>query len=303
MPTRTAWGALLVAVVSIFQTGCAPRPTPGASSTPGAREEIAVMAFNLRYADTIPPNAWAARRAIVREVIARANPDLIGTQEGLYQQVKDLDADFPAYDWIGLGREGGSRGEFMAVFYRAGRFEPLEYDHYWLSATPDEIGSRSWGNTIPRMVTWVRFRDRVADRDFVLVNTHFDHQSQPARDSSAALIMRQSERWGPNVPVILTGDFNAAAGENPVHALLTGAAGFTDTWMAAGGADTLGTYHAYRGVDAARGVRRIDWILVRGPVTTLSTAILTDRHDGRYPSDHFPVVATVRLDPPASRGR
>ena len=283
--------------IAIAQSACSPRAARDPSSGNGDNATIRVMTFNVRYADTIPPNAWSTRRALVRDVIARASPDLIGTQEGLYQQVKDVAGDFPDYDWIGLGREGGSRGEFMAVFYRASRFEPLDYDHYWLSATPGEIGSRSWGNTIPRMVTWVRFRDVASGRELVLINTHLDHQSQPARDSSAALIARRSRRWDEQVPVILTGDFNAAAGDNTVYALLTGEAGFADTWMLAGGADTLGTYHAYRGLAAARGVRRIDWILVRGPVTTLSTAILTDEWSGRYPSDHFPVVATLRLEP------
>ncbi len=283
-------------LLTIATLACGPLAPPVTTSGSAASTyTLDVMTFNLRYADTIPPNAWVTRRALVREVIARANPDLIGTQEGLHRQVKDIDADFTEYDWIGLGREGGSHGEFMAVFYRASRFEPLEYDHYWLSATPSEIGSRSWGNSIPRMVTWIRFRDRPTDREFVLINTHLDHQSQPAREASAALIAEHARQWGPTVPVILTGDFNAAAGDNPVHALLTSAAGFTDTWSVAGGPDTLGTFHGYRGTEAARDVRRIDWILVRGPVATLSTSILTDQRDGRYPSDHFPVVATVRL--------
>ena len=118
-------------------------------------------------------------------------PDLIGTQEGLYPQIKDIAADQPAYDWIGLGRDGGSRGEFMAIFYRRDRFEPLEYEHFWLSDTPDVIASSTWGNGVRRMVTWAKFRDRTTGREFYFWNTHLDHEVQFAREKSAELIRQR----------------------------------------------------------------------------------------------------------------
>jgi endonuclease/exonuclease/phosphatase family metal-dependent hydrolase len=96
-------------------------------------------------------------------------------------------------------------------------------------------------------------------------------------------------------PVILLGDFNAGAGENPVYSQLTGPGGFTDTWVAAGNADTLGTFHEFKGVRAALGARRIDWILLRGPVTVVSSAIITDSRGSQLPSDHFPVMAQLRV--------
>src|ERR1041385_8877637 len=134
---------------------------------------LCVMTYNLRYASPHPPDAWPDRRPLMRECIRNASPDLLGTQEGLYQQLRDLAADLPEYDWIGLGREGGSKGEFMAVFFRKSRFEPVAFDHFWLSDTPDIVGSATWGNTSRRMVTWVRFRDRQTGREFYFFNTHF----------------------------------------------------------------------------------------------------------------------------------
>src|SRR5262245_31952743 len=117
-----------------------------AALTAGAFEAVAaettnstlcLMTFNLRYASDRPPNSWAQRRPVMGDCIRSVNPDVIGTQEGLYRQLKDLQTDLPEYAWIGLGRDGGSRGEFMAVFYRTERFEALEYDHFWLSDTPN----------------------------------------------------------------------------------------------------------------------------------------------------------------------
>ena len=277
--------ALLVAA------GCAT-----VSQAPSVRDTLDVMTFNIRYAHTEPPNLWPDRLPVIVELVERRMPDVIGTQEGLYHQLRDLDSALVGYDWIGTGRDGGSRGEFMAVFYRTDRLEPLEYDHYWLSDTPGVAGSRSWGNRYARMVTSVRFRDRMSGKEFVFVNTHLDHESQVSRERSAALIVERLSAVAADVPLVLLGDFNAGAGENPVHASLTGAGGFTDTWTAAGNADTSGTFHGFKGVAEASGKRRIDWILVRGPVSVLSSEIVTDARAGQLPSDHFPVVARLRVN-------
>jgi len=256
--------------------------------------ELSVMTFNLRYASDTPPNDWAVRRPVVAELLRQFAPDVLGTQEGLYRQLTDLSDDLPEYDWIGLGRVGGSRGEFMAVFYLRERLEPLEYDHFWLSDTPEVIGSASWGNNVRRMVTWVRFRERATGGEFYFVNTHFDHQSQPSRERSAELVARRIEAWQTDLPVLLVGDFNAIAGDNPVYDRLVSKAGFTDTWTAAAErGPQVATFHNYVGPIADG--PRIDWILARGRVESLSSEIVTYARDGQYPSDHFPVAARLRL--------
>jgi endonuclease/exonuclease/phosphatase family metal-dependent hydrolase len=264
------------------------------SETPDRAQSLEVMTFNLRYASAEAPNAWSARRPVFRELLQQEAPDLIGTQEGLYSQLMDLEADLPAYAWIGLGRDGGSHGEFMAVFYRRDRLMPLEYDHFWLSDTPDRIGSHSWGNKYNRMVTWVRFRDRHSGCEFYAVNTHFDHQVQAAREKSARLLLAKVKEFRPQLPVLLLGDFNAAAAENPVYDRLTAADAFADTWEAVHENEPeFGTFHDFKGIPGAKESRRIDWVLSRGPVGVHSVRIVTFERDGQYPSDHFPVVAQV----------
>lgn len=255
---------------------------------------LRVMTFNVRYAGAQAPNAWHQRRPVASALIRQQSPDVVGTQEGLYGQLKDLEADLPAYDWIGLGREGGSRGEFMAVFYRKDRLEPLQFDHYWLSDTPDVIGSATWGNSVRRMVTWVKFRDRTTNGEFYFINTHFDHRVQESREKSAALVLARTDELKTDLPVLLVGDFNAAAGANRVYDLLVNENAFTDTWTAAEHrGKAIGTFHGYEG--PTEDGSRIDWILSRGPVTTLSSEVVTFAVDGQYPSDHFPVAARVRL--------
>ena len=263
-----------------------------------------VMTFNLRFAHTTPPNLWPQRRPVVRALVQRWAPDVIGTQEGLYAQLADMQADLPAYAWIGLGRDGGSHGEFMAVFYRRDRLTPLEYDHFWLSDTPATIASRTWGNDYPRMVTWVRFRDRASGRDFYFVNTHFDHEVQLSRERGAELMLRRMAGFDSALPVVLVGDFNVDAGANPVYTMLTESGGFADAWRALGKPEpAFGTFHDFKGVAGAKGSGRIDWILTRNGAAAVSTEIVTFARGGQLPSDHFPVAARVRLGSAAGSGK
>ncbi len=260
-----------------------------------AGDVLCVMTYNLRYASSNPPNDWPTRRPLVREVIQKISPDVIGTQEGLFQQLRELAADLPEYDTIGLGREGGSRSEFMMVFFRKSRLEPLAYDHFWLSDTPEVIGSSTWGNSNRRMVTWVKFRDLRTKQEFYFWNTHFDHQIQPAREKSAELVRKRVEALDTKLPVLLVGDFNAPAGNNKAFDILTKDGFFQDTWDTARErvGEGVATFNSFKALQKS-GVR-IDWILSRGAVVTDKTEIVTFARDGQFPSDHFPVVAWLRL--------
>jgi len=280
-----------LALLLLISAGCATGPKP---PVPRTAQSLTVMTYNLKFASNTPPNAWPARRPIMRDAIRSVAPDLFGTQEGLYTQLKELAADLPEYQWIGTGRDGGSRGEFMAIFYRADRLEPLEYDHFWLSDTPDVIASSTWGNVCRRMCTWVRFRDRRSNQEFYFLNTHLDHQVQPAREQAAALICKRADALKTTLPVLLVGDFNASAGKNPAYDIIINA-GFTDTWLTAAQrlGNDHGTIHDWKGPAQAK--ERIDWIVARGPVTVDATQIITYSRDAQYPSDHFPVVTWLRL--------
>lgn len=266
----------------------------GANPTPGD-VSLCVMTFNLRYASATPPNAWPQRRPVMRACLQRLAPDLVGTQEGLYGQLKDLASDLPDYEWIGLGRDGGSRGEFMAVFYRRARFEPMAYAHFWLSDTPEVIGSSTWGNSNRRMVTWVRFRERASGREFYFWNTHLDHELEPARQKGATLIRTRVEALKTELPVLLVGDFNTPAGNSPTWDILTKDQGFRDTWPLAKERvnERLNSFHGYK--PPVEGGVRLDWILVRGPAEVAKTEIVSHADGGQYPSDHFPVAAWLTL--------
>lgn len=262
-------------------------------SKPKPEAALDVMSYNLRYAAATGPNNWPTRRPLVRDLLLQERPDVFGTQEGVYPQLKDLAADLPEYRWIGLGRDGGSRGEFMAVFYRPDRLEPLGFDHFWLSDTPEVMGSSTWGNSNRRMVTWVRFEDRRTNKTFQFWNTHFDHQIEVARQKSANLVRERMAKASEPEPLLLVGDFNAYSGNSRSYEILTKEAGLTDTWHAARtrineDADSFndfGTLH--------RESRRIDWVLFRGKAEVDHAAVVTTQSGTQWPSDHCPVTARI----------
>lgn len=256
---------------------------------------LVVMTYNIRSASPGSPVPWRERRALVAECIRRVAPDIIGTQEGHFQQLRELAADLPAYDWIGQGREGGSKGEFMAVFYRRAHFEPLAFDHFWLSDTPETIGSKTWGSKIPpRLVTWVRLADRQTHRAFYVLTTHLDGNKQ-AQEKSVRLIRQRVDALDPSLPVLLTGDFNAVPGRDATYDAFVGDQFFTDTWMLAWSrrGEGFSTFNGFKAL--VRNERRIDWILARGNVTVDAAEIVTFSREGSFPSDHLPVVAWLRF--------
>ncbi|HEY0943007.1 MAG TPA: endonuclease/exonuclease/phosphatase family protein [Steroidobacter sp.] len=254
-------------------------------------QPLRVMTFNIRLpTDRDGVNNWDARRDIVVQMLRAEDPDVIGTQELFKRQGDDLVASLPQYAWFGADRRGGDEDEHMGVFYRKDRLRVRESGDFWLSDTPEVPGSRTWGNIYPRMVTWARF-ERIADgATFTLYNTHLPYrdEDEPIRIRCIELLEARLDRLPRDERVILTGDFNTSP-DSQVHTLLS--AQLADAWTAA--SRRIGpeaTFHDFTGTPK----RRIDWIMFRG-FTARSAKTVTTERDGRYPSDHFPVIVEFEL--------
>lgn len=249
---------------------------------------LRVMTFNVRVPVDTGANAWEQRRDLMVQVIKSQHPDLLGTQELTEEQGAYLVAHLPGYAWFGQGRDGGTRGEHMGVFYRTDRLQVVRSGDFWLSDTPGVAGSKTWGQPYPRMVTWATFRLRDGGGTFDYFNTHFPYRSGDtrARMLSADEILRKIGRLPSSARVILTGDFNCAP-DTPVHARFVHA--LDDAWTTASSRwGPAKTFHNFTGVPD----QRIDWILSRG--FRVISARTVDTHEGaRYPSDHYPVIADL----------
>jgi len=260
---------------------------------------LAVMSFNVRYATAQDgDNSWPQRRGVLVNMVRSRAPDIVGAQECLLFQAQHLAKHMPEYHWIGMGREADGTGEMAAVFYKHKVLSPIRTGNFWLSETPDVPGSQSWATHCTRMVTWAAFRHVESGRRFFFFNTHFDHGSAEARDKSAGLLLERIAELAGDDPVIVTGDFNAPAEAGRPWAVLT-QGDLSDSWVVAG--ETAGPEVTYHGWAPPQGDKkeRIDWILISQGVEAERVETITYSENGRYPSDHFPVLAQVLLKSPA----
>lgn len=268
---------------------------------------LAVMTSNVRYENPGDrgTHGWRQRVVGIVRAIRREAPDVIGVQEALHGQAADLWASLPDYEFYGVGRDDGLRaGEYSGIFYHRGRFEADAADcgTFWLSATPEKPGSRTWGNEIPRVATWVRLIDRASGRGFYVFNTHWDHKNQASREQAAVLTAaRIDARKHPTEPVVLTGDFNSTEA-NPGLVYLRGEQGTVSPGGKSWSHGLVDTYQTLHPMEKNRrtlhfwnagrsGSLKVDHILVSRGAEIQAAEILS--HDKPDVSDHYPVTARV----------
>ncbi len=273
-------------------------PQPAAAPKP-AREPLSVMTFNIRYGTAKDgEDEWAARRDMLFDVVRSSKTDLIGLQEALDFQIDEIIAAVPGYAVVGVGRDDGAeKGEYSAILFRTDRFHVAEAGTFWFSDTPSVVASKSWGNNITRICSWARFIDRDG-RGFYHFNLHLDHQSQPSRERSTVLLRARIDTRAAPDPVIVTGDFNVGEA-NPALSTLTLATGtvpppLVDTFRVLHADEKdAGTFSGFK--FGNHGTDKIDYILVQPGAEVMAAEIVRTSRNNRYPSDHFPVTARVRL--------
>ena len=268
----------------------------------GKPADVRVMSFNIRFGTAADgDNHWEKRKQFLVDTIKAFDPDLLGTQETLAFQRDYLAENLQGYDVIGVGRDdGGENGEMMALFFKQSRFEKIEEGHFWLSQTPEQPGSISWDSALPRMVTWVKLRDRrqANAKPILFFNTHFDHRGAEARVESARLLRSRVVELGAGCRVVVTGDFNTGEESEPYKALFAKYGGarspLRDAYRVAfpERATNEGTFSGFK-ADATSGPR-IDWIAVSRDWRVVRASIDRTAREGRTPSDHFAVTAVLR---------
>lgn len=265
---------------------------------------LKLMSYNIKFASPTYEPLWDVRREWQVNMIREYNPDIIGTQEGLKEQVDYLQDHLPEYVVIGEGRKGGDDDEHMAIFFKKDKFRLREMGSFQLSATPDIIGSGPSVN--PRLVTWARLAiiNRTAKgeaspnkmdyrghwentQEFYVFNTHFFNGKADslARESAAKLIMERVNelnrfgRWTKERPIFLMGDFNCRPGSVPYK-----------TFVGDKSSDNQLLFD-----DSIEGGQGIDWVLHKGNVNVVNYERVQYNVDGVYPSDHKPIFVEFKI--------
>lgn len=290
MPFSRSTVALLIAVVLLLGGWCSD------ATAQSSKGSLRVMTFNIRYDEPRDGvNAWPNRKQKVADVIRFHKADLVGVQEALLTQLKDLEKLLPDFASCGVGRtDGKDAGEFSAILYRRSRFMLIATNTFWLSESPEKPGSKGWDAALPRIVTWAKFKDRVTGKTFVHFNTHFDHIGEKARAESSSLILKKAGEIHGSGPFIVTGDFNVTENSGAYKTIMAGTptVKLADARYASvnGHFGGSSTFTAFKEPEPGR---KIDYIFVREGIKVLEHGVLSDRWDGLWASDHLPVIAEI----------
>lgn len=287
---------------SVFSLHYAVGQTESSKSTSG--KTLKMMTYNLKFASPDYKPSWEVRREMQVELIRKYSPDIIGTQEGLKEQIDWLADHLHEYVVIGEGRKGGDDDEHMAIFYKRDKFRLREVQSFQLSETPEIIGSGPEVN--PRMVTWARLaiinRPKEGEKslypqdyrghwentqEFYVFNTHYFNGriDTLARLNASKLIVERVNAlnrfgsWTPERPVFLMGDFNCRPGSAP-YKVLVGEKNSTNPDLFKNSFEDPG---------------KIDWILYKGAVKVLNYEDVDFNVNGVYPSDHKPIYVEFEI--------
>jgi endonuclease/exonuclease/phosphatase family metal-dependent hydrolase len=259
-----------------------------------SQKPMNVITYNIRLnTPSDKENAWPNRRDDVISLLKTCKADIFSVQEALYDQVMNLKEGMTGFDYVGVGRDDGNiNGEFSAIYYDSGRFELVESGTFWLSQTP-QIPSKSWDAALNRICTWARLKEKDNHRTFYVFNTHFDHIGVLARKKSAELILKKIvEIADRKDPVLLTGDFNLTPKEKPLELIrqkLKDSRQVSKTVPHG----PVGTFNGWDTKSVPE--NRIDYIFVNKLFVVNNYSTLTDSREGRYFSDHFPVLTELQF--------
>lgn len=254
------------------------------------------MTFNLRFEnDRDGQNAWTHRKGLVIRIIERYKPAILGTQEGRWNQLLFLRDNLPGYILNAPDRTIDSTCQYPTLFFRDSDLQVLDGEEFWLSKSPAIHRSKDWDSAFPRMINCALVKNRATKEKMWVAVTHLDHKGVEARNHQAAIIADWVKRR--SEPVILMGDFNDVPGSRVHQRLVKQETGLHDTWEMLGREENVNafTHHGFTGLGQNG---RIDWILVSRHFRITNAIIIRDHFDGRYPSDHFPYLVYLTLQPP-----
>jgi endonuclease/exonuclease/phosphatase family metal-dependent hydrolase len=301
--------AITTAAMTIFSCGPSRRVTT-----------LQVGSYNIRYenhGDSLKGNGWGQRLPIIAQQVLFHDFEIFGTQEGKYNQLEQLKAHLPGYEYIGAGRDDGIHaGEHSAIFYNTNRFELLNHGDFWLSPTPD-VPSKGWDAALNRVCTWGHFKVKDTKQELYYLSLHMDHIGVQARQESAKLVVQKIRELCGGKPVVLTGDFNVDQ-NNPIYSTFVTSGILNDSYEVCEIRYALdGTANGFDPNSFT--TSRIDHVFVTPGTRVIRYGVLTDTYrtmtaeaekyengnfpkeisfqafQARTPSDHFPIKVILQL--------
>ena len=264
-------------------------------------QSIRLMTFNVRRegSEKYPERQWQARLVLIKECIEKLQPDIIGLQEATQKQVDDLQVALPEFAYVGQGRGkswwGLAKDEYTPIFYKKERFALRDHGTFKLNEQNSLIRWASQlrkNGFLPRICTWVKLYDTNNAAEFLVYNTHLDHDFPEARRAEIAVIKQKIEGNSNDIPLVLMGDFNAEF-DGDIKNVLSEFRHAKDIAL-----KVEGPHETRTGWDEKE-LKWIDHILVKKneqkPISVEYYAVIQKTTD-QYPSDHRPVIVDLTIN-------
>lgn len=251
--------------------------------------ELKVISFNIRHCNDPDGNSAAERAPRLYEVISRYSPDVMGFQELRPHWEPLLEKYFgEEYEMFNKYRSKTDEPEAAPILWRRDKFECVKKGYFWLSDTP-EVESRGWDELYNcfRMCEYVVLKEKESGKMFIHINTHYGF-GDSGQVKSTDLIYDYAKKIS-DLPTLITGDFNMTPQSLGYKQMVKR---FTDVNAATVG-DNRPTYHAYH--PEIETDQHIDYCFVNDKVTPITQKIIDDTVDGKFPSDHFGILATLEI--------
>ena len=259
-----------------------------ALSCTGGKDTLTVMSYNVRTSvKDDGTNSWENRKEATPVMLAEAKPDIFGVQEARLDQERYIADQCPDYVPFGVGRDDGAdEGERASIFYNRNKLEMLDGGTWWLSETPD-VPSVGWDAKYPRTATWALMRVLGTGKQFYFVNTHLDHKGAEARRNGLLMIVDKIRQMNPDIPLVLTGDFNVKPSDPCLFGL--------DQLMKSARKVAVKTTDANSCNDYKKpAAKTIDYIYFTGFSKATEYAVLDKEYAGKeFISDHYPILAKL----------
>lgn len=290
---------------STFLSGCKDNTEEQKTPSPNT---IKVLSYNVKVFDALQELlqteiSFSKRkvRLAYRVLEEFPYPDVIGLQEFTTDHMDEIFANFSGhYGIVTYYREGGfenpkvlsfgaKRDEASPILYRKDKFELVEHGCYWLSDTPDVVGSSTWGAEHVRICTWVRLKIIETGVEFVYYNTHLNWGEAQYK---ATILLR--DLMPVDVPYFITGDFNLRPNSSN-YALW--AESMIDTRVSPINMAETPTSNGFDGPDNDS---IIDYCFVdKENFLLISHKVLNDDiarfGEGKFASDHYAVVTEFEI--------
>ena len=256
---------------------------------------LKVMSYNVLFnfeKEGRDPSFTVDLAATIRE----QSPDIFGTQENTAKMHEKCLSKLEEYTCFkgDIYIDSDARGNY--VYWKTDKFNVIEAGHRYMSDTPT-VRSKYEKSREYRGFNYLFLESKKTEKRFLFLNLHADYR---ADDGTRALQLKavntflKDEKWK-NVPAIVVGDFNSTAEQTSISSFLADNPRIGMTSEIAEVKGDIGPT-LVEGAFTQRIPYVFDYIFVtKDLISTKYYSAIDNVKNGKYPSDHLPVVAEIEI--------